>query len=136
MVLLIVVVVVSSLTPSVLNILTHSRINRAAGAIAADFYLAQTLAGRQHAPVRVILSTSAKTLIIRSRGDTVLQLRYYGTEGEFKIPSITTTIDSVQVLPNGMANSSITVTLSDGRSTPFIRSVKMTSAGQIRMIRP
>jgi len=131
-VLLIVIVVVASLTPTMFRVLTHARINRAANAVAADLYLAQALAGRQHAPVRVVVSPSARTLTIRSRGDSVLNRRYYGSEGEFKIQIFTATPDSVVVLPNGMANASMTVTLQDSAQT-FLRQVKMTLAGQIRV---
>jgi type II secretory pathway pseudopilin PulG len=132
MVLLIVVVVVASLTPGVMRTLTRARINRASGAVAADLFLAQSLAARQRAPVRVVVSSTAKTLTLRSRGDTVLQQRFYGSESEFKLPQFSASPDSVQVLPNGMTNTTLTITLSDGT---FIRRVKISRAGQIRVLR-
>ena len=133
MVLLIVLVVIGTLTPSVMRQITHSRINRAAGAVAADFYLAQSLASSARAPVRIVFSATAKTAFIR-RGspDTVLQRRYYGTDGEFKLPSFSATPDSILVLVNGMTSGSITVSLSDGTYT---RQVRMSRAGQIRILR-
>lgn len=133
MVLLIVAVVVGSLTPSVLRILTRARINRAAGVVAADFYLAQSLAARTRTPMTVFFSSSNKTGIIRlaSSSTTVYQTRYYGSEGEFKLPTFSASPASVNVLPSGMTSASITVSLSDGT---FTRQVRMSRAGQIRIL--
>ena len=130
MVLLIVVVVVMSLMPAVATQITHSRINRAASVVAADFYSAQSLAGRNRAPVRVIFDPTAKTASLRLPNDSLLLRRYYGSEGEFKLPSFSASPAQVQVLPSGMTNTSITVSLSDGT---FTRQVRMSRAGQIRV---
>lgn len=132
MVLLIVVVVLAVLTPAVVRQLMHSRVNRAASVCAADFYLAQSLAARNRLPVRVIFDVASKTASLRLPNDSLLLVRYYGTLGEFKLPSLGASPTTVQVLPNGMTNGTITVTLSDG---VYTRSVRMSRAGQIRILR-
>lgn len=133
MVLLIVVVVVGTLTPSVQRQLTRSRINRAARVAAADFYLAQALSNRERQPVTVRFDPVAKTAVIRvSSPDTVLSRRFYGSEGEFKLQEVSAVPASVVVLPNGMASSTITVSLGDGTYT---RRVRMSRAGQILVLR-
>jgi len=132
MVLLIVVVIVAWLTPAVSRQLTHSRINRAASVCAADFYMAQSLAARNRQPVRVVFDSTAKTATLKLPNDSTLLVRYYGSQGEFKLPSFSASPGVVQVLPNGMANTTITVNLTDGT---FLRQVRMSQAGQIRVLR-
>jgi type II secretory pathway pseudopilin PulG len=132
MVMLIVVVVIATLTPGVSRQLMHSRVTRAASVCAADFYLAQSLAARNRAPVRVIFDVAAKTASLRLPNDSLLLVRNYGLEGDFKLPSLSASPATVQVLPNGMTNGTITVTLGDGT---FTRQVRMSRAGQIRILR-
>ncbi len=131
-VLLIVLIIVGTLTPTVQKQLTHTRISRAARAAAADFYLAQALAQRERQPVTVTVDSLAKTITLRiATPDTVLQRRYYGIEGEYKLPAIWGSPGSIVVYPNGMSNTSITVSMSDGT---FTRQVKMSRAGQILVL--
>lgn len=132
MVLVIVLTVLGSLAPTVRRQLVHARINRAAGVVAADFYLAQSLAAKARAPVKVVFDATARTAFIQLRNDSVLQRRYYGTESEFKLSSFSASPTQVQVLPNGMTNGTVTVTLTDGEYT---RQVRMSRAGQIRVLR-
>jgi type II secretory pathway pseudopilin PulG len=132
MVLLVVGVVVASLTPALSRQLTHSRINRAASVCAADFYLAQSLAARNRQPVRVLFDSTAKTATLKLPNDSTLLVRYYGKSGAFKLPSFYASPTVVQVLPSGMTNAAITVNLTDGT---FLRQVRMSQAGQIRVLR-
>ena len=133
MVLLIVLIVVASLTPKVTTQITHSRINRAASVCAADFYMAQALAARNRMPVRVVFDSTAKTATLKLPNDSVLVTRYYGTQGEFKLPGFSASPTVVQVLPSGMANTTITVSMTDKGG--FVRQVRMSQAGQIRILR-
>lgn len=132
MVLLVVATVVGALAPSVSRQLTHARINRAANVVAADFFLAQSLAGRQHAPVTMTFSPGAKTTTVTDPAtSTTLYVRRYGIESGFKLTSFAATPTSVQVLPNGMASAQVVISIGDGSYTKQIR---MTRAGQIRII--
>ena len=131
-VLLVVLVIVATLTPAVARQVAHSRINRAASICAADFYMAQALAARNRQPVRVVFDSSAKTASLKLPNDSLLLVRPYGTQSEFKLPSFSASPGVVQVLPSGMTNGTITVTLSDGS---FKRQVRMSQAGQIRILR-
>lgn len=132
MVLLVVAIVVGVLTPSVRRQLTRARINRAANVMAADLFLAQSLAGRQRVPVTVTYDVTAKTATIvdsRSAGPTFITRRY-GPDSDFKLQSIAATPTAIVVLPNGMASAALTVTLSDGT---YQRRIRMTRAGLIRV---
>jgi type II secretory pathway pseudopilin PulG len=133
MVMLIVVVVVASLTPAVARQITHSRINRAASVCAADFYMAQALAARNRQPVRVVFDSTAKTATLRLPNDSILVVRQYGLTSTFKLPSFSASPGVVQVLPSGMANTTITVNMTD--KAGFVRQVRMSQAGQIRILR-
>jgi len=133
MVLLIVATVVGALTPSVVRQISHARVNRAANVVAADFYLAQSLAGRQHAPVIVTFdSTNMLTTITQPPpASTSLVTRRFGLDSEFKLTTFTASATPVQILPNGMASAAVILTVSNGSYT---RQVRMTRAGQIRVL--
>lgn len=132
MVLLVVATVVGILTPSVIRQVTHARINRAANVIAADFFLAQSLAGRQHQPVTMQFSPGAKTMTITdAQTGTTLVTRNYGPSSEFKLTSFSGTPASIQVLPNGMSSASVTISIGDAT---YQKQIRMTRAGQIRII--
>ena len=133
MVLLVVLVVVGTLTPRLASILSHSRINRAAGIVASDFYLAQSLASRAREPVKITVSSAAKTVRLSLySNDSTLVTRYYGTEGEWKVGSLSASPATTLVLPSGMTSASITVSLT---YEDYTRQVKLSRAGQIRIIR-
>jgi hypothetical protein len=134
MVLVLVLVVVGSMLPAVNTLTKRSRINRAVGVASADFYLAQSLAARSRQPVRVEVDPSAKTIELRLYGnDSLIQTRYYGAEGDFDVDELTASPATVLVLPNGMASATMTVSI--GSSATFQRGVKLSRAGQIRIIR-
>jgi type II secretory pathway pseudopilin PulG len=134
MVLLVVATILAALTPGVIRIMEHARVNRAANVVAAQFYVAQSLAGRQRKPVLLTVSPSAKTITIRDAGTaaTRLAIRYFGSNSDFKLRSLTATPASVYILPNGMASTSMIVDVGDAS---YKQQVRMTKAGQIRILR-
>ena len=133
MVLLIVLIVVVALTPGVTRTLNRARVNRAANVVAAQFYLAQSMAGRQHRPVTVLVSPGAKTITIADAvSDSTLLVRRFGAESEFNLLALSASPSVVYVLPTGMASASVTVTVGD---PSFQQRVWMSRAGQIRILR-
>jgi type II secretory pathway pseudopilin PulG len=133
MVLLIVATILAALTPGVIRTLSHARVNRAANVVAAQFYVAQSLAGRQRKPVKLTVSPGAKTITITDAvSATRLAIRYFGSDSDFKLPSLTATPANVYILPNGMANTSVIVDVGDAS---YKQQVRMTRAGQIRILR-
>ena len=133
MVLLIVATVVGALAPSALRQISHTRVNRAANIAAADFFLAQSLAGRQHAPVVVSFdSTNMETTITQpAPANTNLHTRRFGIDSEFKLTTFTASASPVLILPNGMSSAAVTLTVGNGAYT---RQIRMTRAGQIRVL--
>ena len=133
MVLLIVLTVVAALTPGVSRSLSHARVNRAANVVAAQFYLAQSMAGRQHRPVSILVSPGAKTITISDAvTSTVLLVRSFGRDSEFNLLALSASPATVYVLPSGMASSGDTVFVGD---VSYRQKVYMSKAGQIRILR-
>jgi type II secretory pathway pseudopilin PulG len=134
MVLLIVVTVVGALTPGVVRTISHARINRAANVVAAQFYLAQSMAGRQRRPVTLTVDASARTITIADGVSpfATLTVRQFGASSEFRITAFSASRASVYLLPNGMANAADTVSVGDGTYT---QRVCVSRAGQIRILR-
>ncbi len=132
MVILIIFVVVASLIPRVSTTLAHSRVNRAAYVIAADFLLAQTLAARQHAPVAVqVRSDSLFFRITDVQSGSVLRTDRFDARSEFQLKALSATPTSAQIMPNGTATGSMVVTV--GLTTDYYHTVRMTQAGQVRI---
>ena len=135
MVILIIFVVVASLIPRVSQTLGHTRVNRSAYVIAADFLLAQSLAARQHSPVVVTVSSAARTITISQPppANTVLRTDRFDVNSDLRVDSLFAAPSSVQVMPNGLATTTILVTV--GRPTAWYHQVRMTQAGQVRITR-
>jgi len=133
MVLLIVATVVGALTPSVVRQISHARVNRAANVVAADFYMAQSLAGRQHGPVVITFDSTAKVTTITQPAPSYTNLltRQFGISSEFKLTAFAASSSPVLIQPNGMASTAVVITVGNGA---FTRQVRMTRAGQIRVL--
>jgi type II secretory pathway pseudopilin PulG len=132
LVILIILVLVASLIPRVSTTLAHSKVNRAAYVIAADFLLAQSLAARQHTPVVIAVSSTALTVTISqpSPSTTVLRTDYFDKTSEFQLSALSATPASAQVMPNAMATASMVVTVG---GADYYHLVRMTQAGQVRI---
>jgi len=131
MVILIIFVVVASLIPRVSTTLAHSKVNRSAYVIAADFLYAQSLAARQHAPVSVqVRSDSLFFRIANVAGGSVLRTDWFDTRSEFQLTALSAAPTSAQVMPNGTATTTIVVTVG---GTDYYHLVRMTQAGQVRI---
>ena len=134
MVLLIVAVVIGALTPGAIRTISHARINRAVNVVASQFYVAQSMAGRQRRPVTLTVDSTLKTITIADAVSPFTQLtqRQFGDGSEFRIKRFWASRTSVSFLPNGMVNAADTVSLSDGTYT---KRVHVSQAGQIRILR-
>ncbi len=112
MVILIILVVVASLIPRVSTTLAHSKVNRSAYVIAADFLLAQTLAARQHSPVTVqVRSDSLCFRITNVVSGAILRTDWFDIRSEFQLKALSASPTSAQVMPNGTATAPMVVTV-------------------------
>jgi len=131
MVILIIMVMVASLIPRASVTLAHSKVNRAAYVIAADFLYAQSLAARQHMPVAVqVRSDSLFLRITDVASGKVLRTDLFDKTSAFQLAALSATPASAQVMPNAMATASMVVTVG---GTDYYHLVRMTQAGQVRI---
>jgi type II secretory pathway pseudopilin PulG len=129
-VVVIMMTVVGAMMPSMAKQVSRARVNRAVNTVATDFLMAQSMAGRQHAPITVTFDGSAKTTTMSSRG-TTLVTRQFGSASEYKLTGLSASVTSIIILPSGMASQSVTVTVSGGG---YSRQARLTRAGQVRLL--
>ena len=122
---------VASLGPAV----EHAKVRSAANVVAGDFQYAQVIALRERRPVSVLIESDSMRIVIRDRDQPsiIYRVRVLGPESQFSLDALSSTGGSLELFPNGVAGSTVTVTLG---LRGFVRKVKVTRAGQIRIIRP
>ena len=112
----------------------HAKVRSAANVVAGDLQYAQALAVRERRPISVLVDSASMQLVIRDRDlvTKVYRTRVLGPGTDFSLDQVSMTGGSVELFPNGVAGSTITVTLG---LNGFQRRVRLTRAGQIRIIR-
>ncbi len=113
--------------------LQRARARQAVAAVASDLQYAQMLAARQREPVVVIVNTGLKLILIRSRGGTIFRRRFVGPDTEYGLDTLTVTTGTVEIFPNGVATSSMTVRAA---APGYSREVRLSRAGQVRVVTP
>lgn len=120
-------------SPKVYRTVTRSKVNEAAGVIAADLEQAVSLAARQRRPVQLALEAPG-TYTLRDRatspGDTLRLRRRLSMAGDQGVESLTFSRTPVQLFPNGSTDGALTVTVSGAGQT---RTVTLSPAGQVRI---
>jgi type II secretory pathway pseudopilin PulG len=114
--------------------LQRARARQAVAVVAADLQYAQMLAARQREPVVVVINPSLQLILVSSRSGTVFRQRFVGPQTEFGLDAIQADpTTSIEVFPNGAATSNLSVTV---ETNGFRRQVRMSRAGQIRIVAP
>ncbi len=130
-VLIVIGILISIAIPKMAMIIRHERVNRAAQVVVQDLQNGFAMAGRQRAPVRLIFYPATKKYVFTDRATgQILHSRSLATGTEHSVSSISSTVDTVDVLPNGIGSASFTVTLANG---DYARLVTASSAGFVRM---
>ena len=131
LVLIIIAVLVGIVIPKIATIIRHERVNRAAQVLVQDLQNGFAMAGRQRAPVRLTFTPGTKTYVFSDRASgTVLQTRVMSTGSEYSLTSLTPSVTTVDILPNGIGSAAFTVTLANG---DYNRIISASTAGFIRM---
>jgi type II secretion system protein H len=129
-VLVIIAILAAAGTPMVNRAIGHSRVNNTARVIAGDLQLAFSLASRQRAPLRLTVDASGRKYRIVTRAGTVIKERRVGDLSDLHVRSITSSVSTLDVFPNGLASGPITIRVAiDGYS----QTITMTRAGQVRV---
>ena len=137
--LVVVIVLVGMLTSlSVVRLgpaLEHSKVRGAANVVAGDLQYAQILAVRHRRPITVIVVSSTQQYLIRDRDNpaNVYRTRLLGADSDFTLDEVTGTPTSVELYPNGVARETMVITLG---LRGYQRNVRLTRAGQIRILAP
>ncbi len=116
--------------------LEHANVRAAANVVAGDLQYAQILAVRYRKPIAVIVASSTKQYLIRDRADPsiVYRTRLLGPDTDFGLDELTfSPSSSVELFPNGLARETVVMTLG---LNGFKRNVRLTRAGQIRILAP
>lgn len=120
-------------SPRVYRTVTRSKVNEAAGVIAADLEQAVGLAARQRRPVRLALE-SAGTYTLRDRAtapnDSLRLRRRLTMASDGGVETLTFSRTPVQIFPNGSIDGALTVTVSGAGQT---RTITLSPAGQVRI---
>jgi prepilin-type N-terminal cleavage/methylation domain-containing protein len=115
------------------RIMRHERVNRAAQVIVQDLQNGFAMAGRQRAPVRLTFNSTAKTYAFSDRATgTVYQTRLMSGGTEYQLSSLSSSSNTVDILPNGIGSTPFTVTIALG---DYTRQVTASSAGFVRLVR-
>lgn len=130
---LIIVGILASITiPRFSRAMRHERVNRAAQVLVADLQNGFAMAGRQRAPVRLTFTPDTKTYVFSDRATgTVFQTRIMDKRSEYALTTMTADPTTVDVLPNGIGSTALTVTVAQG---DYSRSVTASSAGFVRLV--
>ncbi len=131
-VLIVVAVLVAMVIPRFSRVMRHERVNRAAQVLVADLQNGFAMAGRQRAPVRLTFTPSTKTYVFSDRATgTAYQTRVMNSGSEYALTTMTADPVTVDVLPNGIGSTALTVTIGQG---DYSRTVTASSAGFVRLV--
>jgi Tfp pilus assembly protein FimT len=113
-------------------VMRHERVNRAAQVIVSDLQNGFAMAGRQRAPVRLTFTPATKTYVFSDRATgTVFQTRIMDKRSEYALTTMTAEPATVDVLPNGIGSTALSVTVAQG---DYSRTVTASSAGFVRLV--
>jgi type II secretion system protein H len=119
-------------TPAIASTIRHQRVNKAAALVAADLQNVFAMAGRQRAPVHLASDATAKTYTFSDRKTgAIFQTRDLGTTSEYQIGTLTFSPATVDMFPNGIGSSQLTVTVGIG---DYSRTITASTAGFVRVV--
>ena len=134
-VLILVGIVTATAGPRISVMRSQQRVSRAAGVIQVQLEKAFAVAGRNRQPMEIVWTASTLTLSVTNRGGTqTYGQAKLGSDYGLKTGEVTASTSSVEVYPNGLANGTITLTISTVRGgTTYTKVVSMTRAGLVKV---
>lgn len=129
--LVVIAILAAAGTPMVSRAIAHSRVNNSAGVVAGDLQMAFSLAGRQRAPLRIVVNPSARSYQIRNRAGTVIRQRLLGDNSDLRVSTMTSSVTSLDIFPNGLSSGPIAITVG---INGYTRTITMTRVGQVRVL--
>ena len=129
-VLVIVAMLAALITPKVNEAIGKARVQSSAAVIAGDLQLAFSVASRQKTPLRVTVDPSGTKYTIATRSGTVIRERRLGDASDLRVGSMTATVTTLDVFPNGLSSGPITITVG---TNGYTQRVRMTRTGHVRV---
>jgi type II secretory pathway pseudopilin PulG len=119
------------------GMLTQQRVIRAASTIQTDMELAYAVAGRNRAPMKIVFSTSASSILLRVT-DRAGATEYKRTDFRqlgLSNGDVTASSNEITVFPNGFASDTLSIEISVTKNgVTNTRRVRMSRAGMIKVI--
>ncbi len=116
--------------------LERAKIRRVASVMAGDLQYAQLMAARVRQPVVFIVVPASQAYLIRNRVDStaIYRQRFVGSDTDYSADALTASpSNSVEIFPNGVVTQTTTFSIT---IDTVVRQVRISSAGQIRVLRP
>lgn len=130
-VLVIIAMMAVAVVPMANRAIGHSRVNNTATVIAGDLQLAFSLASRQRSPLRITVDPGGRKYRITTRTGTVIKERRVGDLSDLHVSTISSSVSTLDVFPNGLSSGPITITV--GGVDGYAQTITMTRAGQVRV---
>ena len=108
------------------------RVDRAASVLSDDIQSAFALVGRDRKPVRVVWDASKTRFLLTDRsGTNLFRIRPLGLETEYKLASSSFVVSDTafEIYPPGLAESALTITITNGNAPP--RTLTVSRAGLV-----
>jgi len=122
-------ITILSIAPSIQS----ARVRNALNIVAGDLQEAQALAIKNARPIAIVVQSATQQYQIRDRDSSsiVYRQRDLGPGTDFSLDQFSASPSSVEIFPNGVARATTTFTLG---LDSYVREIKLTKAGQIRIV--
>ena len=123
-------------TRSVGDTLRRDRLSKAMSVLSADIEQAFALAARQRTPIRIAMNDTARTFVLVDRADTTYKYRTRNFKtGEFSVDTLMNNRDSLDVMPNGLATDTLSLTLGVWTTggALYTKTIRVTRGGLVRV---
>ena len=116
------------------DLMSQQRVNHAATAVQNDLEAAFQIAARNRRPVQIEWNAATQQLAIKGRSGTYYRKINLGQQAYgFAAGAVTVSTTPLDVYPNGMAASDLTITLT---SNGFSKRLQMSQAGLVHVMQP
>jgi prepilin-type N-terminal cleavage/methylation domain-containing protein len=135
-VLVLIGIVASIAIRSVGDTMRRDRVVKTTAILSTDLEQAFAIAGRQRAPMRLLIDSAKRTFSIASRADTTLKYRTRQfVTGDMAVDYISSSRSTLDIMPSGLSTDTLKLRIGiyskDGAT--YDRTVRMTRGGLVRV---
>jgi prepilin-type N-terminal cleavage/methylation domain len=129
-------IVASIAIRSVGDTMRRDRVVKLSAVLSTDLEQAFALAGRQRAPMRILIDSAKRTFSVASRADTTLKYRTRQfVTGDMAVDYISANRSALDIMPTGLSTDTLRLTIGiySKNGTTYDRTVRMTRGGLVRV---